>query len=100
MRWRDLSFAGRLTVFINDFGFDDVEDLLRVYISACFTLPAIAVDLEGGFFKIGHGLYRGAVIRGVAAGIHNDHLVKHFINVRRGLVDDDEDQFTLEREFF
>src|SRR5690606_1899324 len=97
---RDLPLAGRLAILVDDLGFDDVEDLFRVYITTCFALSPVGVDLECRFLKIRYGLDGWSIVSGIAPRIHNDHLVEHLIDVRRGLVNDDEDEFAFERQLF
>src|SRR5690606_916244 len=97
---RDLSLAGWLTVFVDHLCFDDIADLFRDHVPARFAWSPVGVYLWCRLFEGRHCLHRVTVVRRISTSVHNDHLVEHLVYVRRGLVDDDENELTLKRQFF
>jgi hypothetical protein len=49
---RDLSFVREVTIFVDHFRFDDIEYLLRIYISALMTFALIAINEVDTSFEV------------------------------------------------
>src|SRR5690606_8710326 len=81
LRWRDLSFGSRLPVLIDNLGFDNTEYLFGVNVSARLTLSTVTVNLVSRLLEIRYRFDGRTIVRGISTRIHDDHLVKHLVDV-------------------
>src|SRR5690606_15882390 len=81
LRRCDLSFGSRLPVLIDNLCLDNTEYLLRVNVSARFTLTTVTVNLVSRLLEIRYRFDGRTIVRGISTRIHDDHLVKHLVDV-------------------
>src|SRR5690606_23672303 len=96
---RDLSLICKISVFIDDLGLDDIEDLFRIDVSALMALALLAVHEVDTSLEIGNRIHRIAVVDLVSTRVEDKQLIEHLEDVGRWLVDDGKNQLALEREF-
>ena len=94
-----LASVGGVAVFVFLAGVEDVEYEFGVDVAAGGALSDVGVGLVVFGFEVYDALGGVAVVDGVAAGVEDEHLVEHLVDVGRWLVDDDEHEFAFEGEF-
>src|SRR5687768_14100081 len=79
---RDLSFIGKVSVFIDHLALDDIKYLLGIYISTFMAFSFLTVHKVNAFFEVGDSINGISVIDLISSGIEDQELVKHFENIR------------------
>src|SRR5689334_18022110 len=72
----NLSLVGEISVFIDHLRLNDVEYLLRIYVSAFMTLPFVTVNEVDALLKINNGVNRISVVDLISAGIKYEEFIK------------------------
>src|SRR5690606_26906220 len=94
LRGTHLAGVGKTTVFIDDLGFNDVEDLLRVDVTAlraCTLRLVSSIDNRAG---VDDGFHGSAIVNLTATRIEDDQRVEHLEDIRRWLMDHHKDHLS------
>ena len=92
---RNLTLVGVFTKLVHHLCVDNVEDKLRIDVTAGRAFANIGVQLAIDFLEISDGVNRVTIIYKVSAGVQNHHLIEHLVDFRRWLVDNHKHEFAL-----
>ncbi len=91
------TYLAVVAVLIDDFAVNDIENLLGVYVSTMGALGLIVTGLAVALFKNTDDVHRIAILNHVASLVHHNNLIKDFVNIAAGLVNDHKNEFAFER---
>jgi len=83
-------------MLIDDFGFNDLQDLVRIDVSATGTLVFTGIGMVALGFEIDYCLGGISRIDLVSPPVHKNDTVEHLIEVGGGLMNVYKHQFSLE----
>ena len=94
-----LALIGVVSIVVYLPGFDNIEDLFRVYIAANRALSNAGIHLVVGLSEVDHRLHRISIVNHMSPVIQDHHLVEHLKKLGRGLVDDHKYQLSFQGQF-
>src|SRR5690606_29276621 len=96
----DLTLSYQFTIRVNNTCLNNAQRQLSLYITACITLPCLRIDIVCRPLEIDDGINRIAVIDNPTSLVNHQEFVEHFEQVRRRLVDVDNNQLYFQNLSF
>src|SRR5687767_11211432 len=96
---RDLACVRNPSVFIDNFRFNNTEDLFGINITTLGARTWGFIRSVNNFVKVNHSLYGVAIINLKTTDIHDDEAIEHFEDVGGRLMNDHKHHLTTQGKF-